>query len=115
MGEYTEDFYKGMPAVTVNDYGKGKAYYIATDFETIGYTKLFDRWFRDVITSEKVVDTPDNVCVTMRYKEDVCYVFVLNFNKTPVEIYLPFEYEILAGEFTGNTISPYGVLVLKKV
>lgn len=115
LGEYTEDFYKGMPAVTVNDYGKGKAYYIATDFETIGYTKLFDRWFRDVITSEKVVDTPDNVCVTMRYKEDVCYVFVLNFNKTPVEIHLPFEYEILAGEFTGNTISPYGVLVLKKV
>lgn len=29
LGTYTSDFYAGMPAVTVNSYGKGKAYYIA--------------------------------------------------------------------------------------
>ena len=31
--EYSRDFYQGMPAVTVNQYGKGRAYYIATRAE----------------------------------------------------------------------------------
>ena len=29
LGEYRDDFYAGRPALTVNSYGKGKAYYIA--------------------------------------------------------------------------------------
>ena len=115
LGEYAEDFYKGMPAVTVNDYGNGKAYYIAADFKLDGYKKLFAHWFKDVISAEKQVDTPENVCVTMRYAEDKCYVFVLNFNNEPVTVDLPFAYEILAGELTDKTIAPYGVAVLKKL
>ncbi len=115
LGEYTEDFYKGMPAVTVNDYGKGKAYYIAADLKLDGYKKLFGEWFKDVISAEKWVDTPENVCVTMRYAEDSCYVFVLNFNNERTEIDLPFAYEILAGELTDKTIAPYGVAILKKL
>ncbi len=29
LGVYEEDFYAGEPAVTVNQYGRGKAYFIA--------------------------------------------------------------------------------------
>lgn len=114
LGAYAEDFYKGMPAVTVKDHGKGKAYYIAADFRIDGYTELFCRWFADVISAEKMVSTPQNVSVTMRYKDDQCYVFVLNFNNAPVEIDLPFAYELLVGDLTDQTIAPFGVAVLKK-
>ncbi len=33
LATYTEDFYKGCPVITVNNYGKGKAYYFAARFK----------------------------------------------------------------------------------
>lgn len=115
IGEYCEDFYKGMPAVTVNKYGKGKAYYIAADFEMDGYKALYNEWFKDVISADKVVETPDNVSVTFRYSDNNTYAFVMNFNGEARQVKLPFDYEILSGEFEENNIAPYGVVVLKKV
>lgn len=115
IGEYGEDFYKGMPAVTVNSYGKGKAYYIATDFQIDGYMRLYKEWFKDVITSDKVVDAPENVSITMRYSRNSCYVFVLNFNNEPKQINLSFNYEVLSGAFFDKTVEAYGMVILRKV
>ena len=39
--EYAEDFYEGMPALTENNYGKGKAYYICADFSKELYETVF--------------------------------------------------------------------------
>ena len=114
IGSYNEDFYRGMPAVTVNSYGKGKAYYIATDFDLDGYMALFSNWFKDIISSDKVISSPDNVSIMMRYSEDNEYVFVLNFNNEEKYVELPFEYEILTGDFEGQRIGAYGTVVLKK-
>ena len=69
IGRYTEDFYKGMPAVTVKNYGKGKAFYIAANFDLDGYmprtcierifNKLLDcrcRSFNDLARGNKIGD-----------------------------------------------------------
>ena len=37
---YGSDFYQGTPALTVNQYGKGYAYYICTDAEEL-FTMIF--------------------------------------------------------------------------
>ena len=37
---YGDDFYAGTPAVTVNDYGKGKAYFVGADLEPDFYRDL---------------------------------------------------------------------------
>ena len=115
IGEYTKDFYAGMPAVTVNNFGKGKAYYIAADLELEGYKALYKDWFGGIISPDKLVDTPKNVSVTFRYSDDAIYVFVMNFNGEASHVELPFEYEVLSGELGGGNIAPYGVAVLKKV
>ena len=114
LGEYTEDFYMGMPAVTVNTYGKGKAYYIACDLEIKGLMDLYKEWLGDVVSKDKVIETAENVSVTIRYREDNEYIFVMNFNNREEEITVPFDFEVLCGEFNGKTLSPYSVVVLKK-
>ena len=114
IGKYCEDFYKGMPAITVNDYGKGKAYYIATDLMLDGYIKLYKEWFKDIISSDKVVDTPENVSVTMRYSSEISYIFIMNFNNDVREVNLNFEYEIISGELEDGILKPYGVVILKR-
>ena len=47
LAKYDSDFYKGYPAMTVNRFGKGKAYHICATADT----ELFDDLFAQ-ITSE---------------------------------------------------------------
>jgi len=113
LGEYEEDFYKGMPALTVNNYGKGKAYYIAADLMQDGYIRLYDELLKDVISCEKQVSSPENVSITFRCFDNCRYAFIMNFNNSTEIVNLPFNYEVLTGEFADCTLSPYGVAVLK--
>lgn len=41
---YDEDFYRGMPTLTVNDYGQGKAYYVTTS-QMISFMKPLSTMF----------------------------------------------------------------------
>lgn len=115
IGGYERDFYKGMPAVTVNAYGKGKAYYIAADLMHDGYMKLYKEWLKDVISADKFIESTENVSITMRYSEDNEYIFIMNFNNEIKYVDLPFKYEVLSGEFNNQNINPYGMVVLKKL
>ena len=38
---YETDFYAGMPALTVNLFGKGKAYHVCADFEQEFYDEVY--------------------------------------------------------------------------
>jgi beta-galactosidase len=114
IGTYNEDFYAGMPAVTVNSYGKGKAYYVAADFDVEGYMDLYAKIVDGVVSADKIIPAPKNVSVTLRYGENGEYVFVMNFNNCENIVELPFEYDILSGEFEGGRIAPYGTAILKK-
>ena len=111
LGVFGDEFYKGMPAVTVNNYGKGKAYFVGTDLDADGYTSLYKEWFGDVV---KMHEAPANVSITERFNDTDNFVFVLNFNNEEKTLTLDYEYEVLTGEFDGNVIKPYGVVVLKK-
>jgi beta-galactosidase len=86
LASYERDFYAGKPCVTVNDYGKGKAYYVGTDPE--------DRFlvdFMQALCEEKKIyaplaDIPDNVEVTQRFKDNKVFTFILNHNEFPVNV-----------------------------
>ncbi|GAK38572.1 beta-galactosidase [Paenibacillus urinalis] len=83
IAEYGEDFYKGMPAVTRNTFGKGEAYYVATDPEQGFLDELIEK-----ITTDKGIhpnlSAPSGVEVSRRVKDGISYLFVLNHNTEAV-------------------------------
>lgn len=47
LAAYEEDFYAGMPALTVNERGRGKAYYVAGRFEAAFLDALYGKILAD--------------------------------------------------------------------
>src|SRR5690606_18696494 len=90
---YGDDFYKGMPALTVNKFGEGEAWYLATSPEQA----FLKDWLAQLCVSHGIEpfihSLPEGVETTIRYKDDQQYLFVLNHNDETVQIDL--------GETTG--------------
>ena len=119
LATYQKDFYVGRPAVTVNYFGKGMAWYVASAGADDG---LLDAFYESVIDSrglEKALpdcSLPSGVTAQVRQTRDEQFIFVMNFNNTPVE--MEFDRprtDMLTGDtVNGSTTLPaYGVLVLK--
>ncbi|GAA0404475.1 beta-galactosidase [Paenibacillus motobuensis] len=85
LAEYGSDFYQGMPVLTVNKYGKGKAYYVASSPEA-----AFLKGFLANLCAEKniepLLNAPAGVEITRRVKDGTSYLFLLNHNASDVEV-----------------------------
>ncbi len=106
LATFGSDFYKGLPALTENSFGNGKAYYIASDpndeFLSAFYGELLTRYIIQAVLPH----APRGVEVTMRVKGEERLVFVLNHNAQPVEIHLGAEEfdDLLNGQRIAGTI-----------
>jgi len=113
LGTYGSDFYAGNAAVTVNNYGKGRAYYCA--FGNKGDFR--DDFCRDVVNALGI--TPDTAIgfekgVSIRKRGD--FIFITNFADKEKQITLDKEYTDVVNEVTVEgviTLPAYGYLVLK--
>lgn len=79
---YGDDFYKGMPAVTVNDFGKGQAWYIATRVDREFLRKFYSGRI-DMLKIERLArELPEGVLTTSRDGADGSkYIFYMNFDR----------------------------------
>ncbi len=111
LGEYGKDFYKNTPAVTENNYGKGKAYYVAFcnkgDFCYDFCAELIEKLS---IKSETTLCAPAGVEISKRGN----YIFILNFTNKPQTITLDKEYYDVLNEtrISGEIkLNEYGYVV----
>lgn len=79
LAHYGDDFYKGMPVLTRNAYGKGEAWYIASDGEETFIAGLM-KFLADQKGIEPVLDTPAGVEAGRRVKNGEQFIFLLNHN-----------------------------------
>ncbi|MDD6564464.1 MAG: Beta-galactosidase C-terminal domain, partial [Clostridiales bacterium] len=112
-----DDFYAGSPAVTVNNYGKGKAYYIA--FRDCG--DFLDKFYGDIVDelglTREIGDMPYGVTAHTRESDTDIYTFVQNYTTEPCDVTLSNVYtDVLSGETVSEkiTLPKYGVKVLKR-
>lgn len=104
---YNSEFYKGSAAVTENQYGNGRAYYIGT----VGEKAMYCRLAKDILQKCRIpyIDgLPDNVEITTRTGKDASLQFLFNNTWSVQEFTMngetikmnPFEMKI--AELTGN-------------
>ena len=118
LATYADQCYAGSPAVTVNTYGKGKAYYMAPRIEQ----SFLDAFYGSLISSLSVAraveaDLPPGVTAQLRTDGQKKYIFLMNFNDGPRSVTLDSTHDDLLSEKTVGPVvnlEKYGVMVLRK-
>jgi beta-galactosidase len=114
LATFTKDFYAGKPAITLNEYGDGKAIYVGTMSNQVFYCDLV-MWLRTLCKLQPLLKAPDTVEVSLRQGENKKVYFLLNHQHTPVRInfFKPMHDFLTGRTFSGNyDLPPHGVLVL---
>jgi beta-galactosidase len=114
---FTGDFFAGRPALTCHQYGKGKAWYLATRLPKDANRELFNLICAQAGV-EPLLAAPGGVEVSLREKDAVKYLFIINHTDA--------NHEISLGQYQGTdllndrqmlqgrvTLRPYDVRVLK--
>ncbi len=120
LAVYKEDFYAGRPALTVNPYGDGFAYYLATNPD--------DRFLADFYSALRLelslrraldADMPGGVSAQARSTGEKDYIFLMNFNAVTVSVDLgETSYtDMLEGAILTGLVElgPYDVKVLTRI
>ncbi len=119
VATYGRDFYAGMPALTVNRFGKGEAWYLATRGDAALLDALHGALARKLALPRAIeTDMPEGVAANLRIGEGgERFIFVTNFAGEPRSV------ELGEGSFSnlldgGAAVSgklelpPFGVAVL---
>ncbi|MGN1249220.1 MAG: beta-galactosidase [Candidatus Spyradocola sp.] len=106
LATYDSDFYAGMPALTVNEFGKGKAYYVAARFGADFLKDFYAGLCKEM--SIPAHELPEGVTVATRTDGAANYAFVMNFTPYDRTVTLPgrdFATREAVSEFT---LPPHG-------
>lgn len=117
LAQYDSEFYAGMPALTVNSYGKGKAYYQAFrdtgDFTVTALEQVVEK----LGITGVIPGCGNGVTAHARYADGVQYLFVENYADTEAaDVALGDAYtDMESGALVDTvTLPPYSIRVLKK-
>jgi len=113
MARYNSGWYTPYAAVTVNSFGRGKAYYVGCGLTQGFYDKLMREILEDL--GLKDIKYPNEVEVAIREKEDKRFIFLMNFSGKSCKVSLAREYMDLVAEkrvYGKVKVEPFGVLVL---
>jgi beta-galactosidase len=111
---YTQGYYSGQVAVTVNAFGDGKVIYLGTMGDAEFYENV-TKWLLDMAEIESLLEPSPGIEVTARWQGEKRYLFVLNHTDETQEIAFDGEYvDILSDQpISGpTTVDPFEVLIL---
>lgn len=116
LAEYKSDFYAGRPALTVNNYGAGKAYYIASRNQKEFLADFYESLSKKLALKKNLdLKLPAGLTATTRTDGQNEYIFVMNFSEKKQQLNLKEEYlELLSGRKVKQlNFEAYSSFVLK--
>lgn len=115
VATFTSGWYAGRPAITVNRFGDGQAWYVGTHLEEEAFWQPF---LHSLLTQAQLANAPhtsEGVEIARR-QGDMLYTFVMNMQ--PVDGWVEIE-QVRMDQITGEFLSPgriplppYGVRIL---
>ncbi|MBC7961277.1 MAG: beta-galactosidase [Vallitaleaceae bacterium] len=115
LATYGSHYYAGKPAITVNEYGQGKVYYVGCDLNEEAMTSLL-KSIADDLKLEKILQVSvPNVDAVRKVKNGEVFTIVMNHNNYSVDMQLKGTYNNLLGGEQGIdrlSLKPYGVGIL---
>jgi len=115
LAKYDNDFYKDTPALTLNNYGKGRAYYFGAAFSVEAASMLLHK-IGITQTYADLIEVPANCEIAVRKNESARFMFVLNYANTQATVDVKKEMKsVLCGKAISgkHELEPFGVLVLE--
>lgn len=114
LGTYGEDFYAGTPALTVHDYGMGKAYYLAAKLEQDALRELYAELIGQLDLKRAMLsDDTGGIVSTERGGA----VFLQNYSDREHTVVLDAAYvDLLDGGTVHDSVNlpAFGVMILEK-
>ncbi|MGV8927947.1 MAG: beta-galactosidase [Ewingella sp.] len=94
LATYGEDFYAGFPAVTVNLYGKGQAYYVASRNDQQFHADFFTLLAKEMNLPRAInTSLPQGVTAARRTDGESEFIFLQNYTVDSQTIALPDDYK----------------------
>lgn len=87
LSVYDSDFYAGMPVLTVNQFGKGKVYYVATRSNQAFYEEFLKNLCEEAEILP-VAEPQKNLEATERVNENGRFLFLLNHGEEEIQVEL---------------------------
>jgi len=94
IARYTQDYYAGQPAITLNSYGTGRVLYIGTIGKDVLYETVVP-WLLRQAGIRSILTAPRGVEITERWRDNRRILFVLNHNGHPESVPLDRSYHDL--------------------
>lgn len=117
LGRYDGGCFAGEPALVCNAFGEGEVYYYGGAFG-VDTVKAFLEKLGVAEPLKRLVCVPESCEIAVRRKNNIDYIFVLNYKKEPADIVLgiPMD-ELLDGETESGAVRVpgYGVKVYRRV
>jgi beta-galactosidase len=85
LATYERDFFSGGPAITVNRFGQGTAFYLGARIENPGLAQLLDLVCKQAKVSP-LLPVQQPVEVTLRRGDGKSFLFLLNHSDAPVSV-----------------------------
>ncbi len=117
LAVYGKDFYAGSPALCVNQFGKGQAYYIAFRDDGAFVDDFYGKLAGELELPRALPHLSEGVTAHLREGGGERYVFVENYNAQPVCVPLDKVYQnVETGQMVSKELllESFGVAVLKE-
>ena len=114
---YTSGRLKGTPAITVNNYGDGKAILYGFNGCDVYFYEAFAREIQKMFALSPIINADDGILVSSRKTADGEYVFAVNMKDSPNTVHLESDaVDMISDEKIsgGFTLKPYQTIIFRK-